>query len=264
MKGILGRKIGMTQVFATGGRLVPVTVVEVQPNVVLQVLTKEKQGYDALQLAVEDKRVNLVSKPDQGQFKKANTTPKRFVKEIRNMNGYYAGDIIKADIFTAGEFVDVTGISKGKGFTGSIKRHNYSRGPMGHGSGYHRGVGSMGAIAPNRILKSKKMPGHMGAEQVTIQNLEIIAIDVEKNALLVKGSIPGPKKQFVIVKEAIKGLTPNTPTELLVRTVEPTPESKVEVKEEQAPAPVAPVEDNQTVETPTTHGASEPASEDAK
>ncbi|WP_348736303.1 50S ribosomal protein L3 [Spiroplasma endosymbiont of Ammophila pubescens] len=228
MKGILGRKIGMTQIFATDGRLIPVTVVEVEPNVVLRVLTKEQNGYQALQLAVEDKRINLVSKPDQGQFKKANTTPKRFVKEIRNMDGYNHGDIIKADIFTAGEFVDVIGTSKGKGFTGSIKRHNYSRGPMGHGSGYHRGVGSMGAIAPNRILKSKKMPGHMGTEKVTIQNLEVIAIDTEKNALLVKGSIPGPKKQFVVIKEAIKGLKPNIPTELVKRTVETkTPEPTV-------------------------------------
>ncbi|WP_338991998.1 50S ribosomal protein L3 [Spiroplasma endosymbiont of Seladonia tumulorum] len=247
MKGILGRKNGMTQIFATDGRLIPVTVVEVEPNVVLRVLTKEQNGYQALQLAVEDKRISLVSKPDQGQFKKANTTPKRFVKEIRNMDGYNPGDIIKADIFTAGEFVDVTGTSKGKGFTGSIKRHNYSRGPMGHGSGYHRGVGSMGAIAPNRILKSKKMPGHMGTEKVTIQNLEVIAIDTEKNALLVKGSIPGPKKQFVVIKEAIKGLKPNTPTELVKRTVETkTPEPTV--KEER---PVEGVVDAVVDTTPT-------------
>ncbi|WP_338954839.1 50S ribosomal protein L3 [Spiroplasma endosymbiont of Polydrusus cervinus] len=246
MKGILGRKIGMTQIFATDGRLIPVTVVEVQPNVVLQMLTKEKNGYQALQLAVEDKRVNLVSKPDQGQFKKANTTPKRFVKEIRNMDGYNSGDIIKVDIFTAGEFVDVTGTSKGKGFTGSIKRHNYSRGPMGHGSGYHRGVGSMGPIAPNRILKSKKMPGHMGTEKVTIQNLEVIAIDTEKNALLVKGSIPGPKKQFVVIKETIKGLTPNAPIELIKRTVD-AKKSEPTIKEEK---PVEGVVDSSVETTP--------------
>ncbi|WP_425380283.1 50S ribosomal protein L3 [Spiroplasma endosymbiont of Stenodema calcarata] len=251
MKGILGRKIGMTQIFATDGRLIPVTVVEVQPNVVLQVLTKEKNGYQALQLAVEDKRINLVSKPNQGQFKKANTTPKRFVKEIRNMDGYNSGDIIKADIFTAGEFVDVTGTSKGKGFTGSIKRHNYSRGPMGHGSGYHRGVGSMGAIAPNRILKSKKMSGHMGTEQVTIQNLEVIAIDTVKNALLVKGSIPGPKKQFVVVKETIKGLTPNTLTELLKRTVDPkTPEPEIKTEKTVEVVAEAPVESAPTTDAP--------------
>ncbi|AGM24780.1 50S ribosomal protein L3 [Spiroplasma chrysopicola] len=232
MKGILGRKIGMTQVFTTEGKLIPVTVVEVQPNSVLQVLTTEKHGYEALQLAVEDKKVNLVSKPDQGQFKKANTTPKRFVKEIRDMTGYKIGDTIKADIFTAGEFVDVTGTSKGKGFAGSIKRHNYSRGPMGHGSGYHRGVGSMGPIAPNRIFKSKKMPGHMGAEKVTIQNLEIIAIDTAKNAILVKGSIPGPKKQLVVVKESIKGLVPSQPTTLIERTPIKNDTKEVLVKEE--------------------------------
>ncbi|AGM25811.1 50S ribosomal protein L3 [Spiroplasma syrphidicola EA-1] len=232
MKGILGRKIGMTQVFTTEGKLIPVTVVEVQPNSVLQVLTTEKHGYEALQLAVEDKKVNLVSKPDQGQFKKANTTPKRFVKEIRDMTGYKIGDTIKADIFTAGEFVDVTGTSKGKGFAGSIKRHNYSRGPMGHGSGYHRGVGSMGPIAPNRIFKSKKMPGHMGAEKVTIQNLEIIAIDTAKNAILVKGSIPGPKKQLVVVKESIKGLVPNQAATLIERTPIKNDTKEVLVKEE--------------------------------
>lgn len=217
MKGILGRKIGMTQVFAQDGKLVPVTVIETQPNVVLQVRTAEKEGYNALQIAVEDKRVNLVNKPELGQFKKVNTAPKRFVKEIRDMSGFNPGDTVKADIFNAGEFVDVTSISKGKGFAGVIKRHNYSRGPMGHGSGFHRGIGSMGAIAPNRIFKAKKMPGRMGHEQVTIQNLEVISCDVEKNVILIKGSVPGPKKQFVVIKNAIKGLKPKTAFNLLTR-----------------------------------------------
>lgn len=215
MKGILGQKIGMTQIFTIDGILIPITVIKVEPNIVLRVLTKEKNGYQAIQLSVKDKKNNLVSKPDKGQYKKINVTPKRFTKEIKNMNGYNSGDIIKINIFSAGEFVDITSISKGKGFTGSIKRHNYSRGSMGHGSGYHRGIGSMGAIAPNRVLKSKKMPGHMGNEKVTIQNLEIIMINVEKNFFLLKGSIPGTKKQFVIIKQTIKGLKPNFPIELV-------------------------------------------------
>ncbi len=205
MKGILGKKIGMTQVFTENGVLVPVTVVEVQDNIVLQVKTNDtKDKYVATTLATFDKRESLVNKPDLGRFKKIKSSPKRYIKEIRNMNGYKIGDIVKADIFKPGEYVDVTSISKGKGFTGSIKRHNYARGPMGHGSGYHRGVGSMGAIAPNRIFKSKKMPGHMGHEKVTIQNLEVVLVDTSNNTFLIKGSVPGPKKQFIVVKQAVK------------------------------------------------------------
>lgn len=233
MKGILGRKVEMTQVFTANGKLVPVTVVEIQPNTILQVKTLETNGYVATQLGVFDKRENLVNKPELGQFKKANSVPKRFVKEIRNMEGFEAGTIISAsDIFKTGQYVDVTGISKGKGFAGAIKRHNYSRGPMAHGSGYHRGIGSMGAII-NRIFKSKKMAGHMGHVKRTVQNLEVIAID--NNIMLVKGSIPGPNKGFVTIKANVKGIANTQAAELLVRNasvatevpVEPTVEAPV-------------------------------------
>lgn len=225
MKGILGRKLGMTQIFSENGKLIPVTAIEVSPNTVLQVKTLEKDGYQALQLGVQDKRENLVNKPEAGHFKKANSAPKRFVKEIRNMEGFELGnEILPSQIFSAGQFVDVTGISKGKGFQGSIVRHNYSRGPMGHGSGYHRGVGSMGAII-NRIFKSKKMPGHMGHAQRTIQNLEVVLIDEQQNLMLIKGSVPGPKGQFIVVKENAKGRTHNQAAKLVNRA------SKVEAEE---------------------------------
>ncbi len=201
MKGILGRKVGMTQIFTQDGTAIPATVIEVLPNKVLQIKTVEKDGYDAVQLGVEDQKVSRVNKPDMGRFKKASSNPKRFVKEIRNFD---SADIkenqeIKADIFSAGELVDVTGISKGKGFSGAIKRHNYSIGPKGHGSGYHRGVGSMGAII-NRIFKGKGMAGQMGNAQVTVQNLEVVKVDITHNAIIIKGSIPGPKKSFVMIK----------------------------------------------------------------
>lgn len=215
MKGILGRKIAMSQVFTTDGKIIPVTVVEVQPNVVLDVKTIEKNGYTALQLAVEDRRANLVNKPETGQFQKVNVSVKSYVKEIRDMSGYNVGDIIKADIFVNGEFVDVSAISKGKGFAGVIKRHNYSRGPMAHGSGFHREIGSMGAIAPSRIFKGKKMPGRMGHKKVTMQNLQVVAIDVQRNAILIKGSIPGSKKQFVVIKQAIKSTNSVKPFNLV-------------------------------------------------
>ncbi|WP_422397863.1 50S ribosomal protein L3 [Spiroplasma endosymbiont of Atherix ibis] len=228
MKGILGRKLEMTQIFSENGKLIPVTVISVEQNTVLQVKSVEKDGYQALKLGTITKRANLLNKPDMGQFKKVNSEPKRFVKEIRDMEGYETGAIINAaDVFNAGEFVDVTGISKGKGFAGAIKRHNYSRGPMGHGSGYHRGIGSMGAII-NRIFKSKKMAGHMGHEQVTIQNLEVVKIDVERNLVLVKGSIPGPRKGFVVIKKNVKGRKAQEAVSLLSRNtaikaaVEPT------------------------------------------
>ena len=206
MKGILGRKIGMTQVFAKNGKLTPVTVIEVEPNVVSQIKTVATDGYDAIQLATVDKREKLSNKPEMGHLKKANTTPKRFLKEIRgvDVSNYSLGQELKADVFTEGEMVDVTGTSKGKGFQGVIKRHNQSRGPMGHGSQYHRGVGSMGTLLPMRVLPGKKMPGHMGAEQVTVQNLEIVQIDLENNVILIKGNVPGPKKSLVLIKTAVK------------------------------------------------------------
>ncbi|MDD2181210.1 MAG: 50S ribosomal protein L3 [Bacilli bacterium] len=206
MKGILGRKIGMTQVFTKSGKLIPVTVVEVEPNVVTQIKTIETDGYNAIQLGFSTKREKLATKASIGHTNKANTTPKRFFREIRGVetNNYSLGQEIKVDIFTEGEVVDATGTSKGKGFQGVIKRHNQSRGPMGHGSHFHRRPGSMGSMRPMRVFKGKNLPGHMGFETVTIQNLEIVMVDLENNVLLVKGNIPGPKKSLVVIKSAVK------------------------------------------------------------
>ncbi|MBQ9834460.1 MAG: 50S ribosomal protein L3 [Bacilli bacterium] len=205
MKGILGRKAGMTQVFTKEGKLIPVTVVEVQPNVVMQVKTVETDGYNAVQLGVFDKKEKNSSKPSIGHAKKANTTPKRFLKEIRNLEGSYnLGDTIDAGVFEVGEVVDVTGTSKGKGFEGTIKRHNQHRGPMTHGSRYHRGPGSLGTMLPKRVLKGKNLPGHMGHETITIQNLEIIEANAAEGYILVSGNIPGPKKSLVLIKSAVK------------------------------------------------------------
>ncbi|MEK4387808.1 50S ribosomal protein L3 [Solibacillus sp. FSL W7-1464] len=205
-KGILGRKIGMTQVFAENGDLIPVTVIEATPNVVLQKKSVETDGYEAIQLGFEDKRVKLSNKPEQGHVAKANTAPKRFIREFRNLEAatYEVGQEVKVEIFAEGEVIDVTGVTKGKGFQGVIKRHGQSRGPMSHGSRYHRRPGSMGPVAPNRVFKQKKLPGQMGGTVVTIQNLEIVKVDVERNLLLVKGNVPGSKKALVTVKTAIK------------------------------------------------------------
>ena len=206
MKGTLGRKIGMTQVFDQEGKLVPVTVVEVTPNVVTQIKTTENDGYEAIQIAFDTKREKLATKASLGITKKANTTPKRFFKELRgvNINDYTLGQEISADIFTRGEVVDVTGTSKGKGFQGSIKKYNQSRGPMGHGSKYHRGPGSLGTMRPMRVFKGRGLPSHMGVNTVTVQILEIVSVDMENNAILVKGNIPGPKKSLVMIKSAVK------------------------------------------------------------
>lgn len=206
MKGILGRKKGMTEVFTADGKLIPVTVIEVEDNVVSQIKTKESDGYDAIQLATVEKKASRSNKPETGHLKKANTTPKRFLKEIRgvDVSNYQLGMEIKADIFENGEMVDVTGTSKGKGFQGVIKRHNQTRGPMGHGSQYHRGVGSMGTMLPMRVLPGKKLPGHMGNATRTIQNLEIIEVDLKNNVILIKGNVPGPKKSIVFIRSAIK------------------------------------------------------------
>ncbi len=206
MKGILGRKIGMTQVFTESGKLIPVTVVYVEPNVVTQIKTKENDGYEAIQLGFDTKREKLATKASAGHTAKAKTTPKRFFREIKgvDINDYTVGQEVKADIFTAGEVVDVTGTTKGKGFQGVIKRHGQSRGPMGHGSHYHRRPGSMGTMRPMRVFKGKKLPGHMGMLTVTIQNLEVVAVDVENNVILIKGNVPGPKKGLVIIKSAVK------------------------------------------------------------
>jgi large subunit ribosomal protein L3 len=206
MKGILGKKIGMTQVFTAEGNVVPVTVIEAGPNVVLQKKDQENDGYEAVQLGFVDKKEKNSTKPAQGHAKKANTAPKRYIREIRgiNLGEYEVGQVIKADVFTEGEFVDVTGVSKGKGFQGVIKRWGQSTGPMSHGSRYHRGPGSMGSIQANRVPKGKRLPGHMGSETITIQNLEVVRVDAERNVILVKGSIPGPKNALVKVKLTVK------------------------------------------------------------
>ena len=236
MKGILGKKVGMTQVFTKDGKLIPVTVVEVEPNVVTQIKTVEKDGYDAIQLATETIKEKASNKPEIGHTKKANTAPKRFLKEIRgvNVNDYTLGQTIGVDIFEAGEIVDVTGTSKGKGFQGVINRYNQTRGPMGHGSQYHRGVGSLGTLLPMHVLKWKKMQGQMGNATRTVQNLEIVSIDTENNVILIKGNIPGPKKSFVMIREAVKGAKTNDEYKL-VSYVEEAPASEEVVEEETAP-----------------------------
>ena len=235
MKGILGRKVGMTEVFTTNGLLIPVTVVEVEPNVITQIKTVEKDGYNSIQLGAFTKREKVSNKPEMGHVKKANTTPKRFLKEIKGLDvsNYEVGQIIGVDTFEAGELVDVTGTSKGKGFQGTIKRHNFSRGPMSHGSHYHRAVGSRGPMRPMRVLKGKKLPGHMGNEQVTIQNLEIIAVDIENNCLLISGNIPGPKKGYVLVRTAVKNGEKNEAKELVSYVVEEVVENTEEVVTEE-------------------------------
>ena len=205
-KGILGRKLGMTQVFAKNGKLIPVTVVEVEPNVVTQIKTVETDGYEAIQLGFDTKREKLSNKAEKGHLAKANTAPKRFLKEIRgvDVSKYQLGQELDCQVFEEGEMVDVSGISKGKGFQGVIKRYNQSRGPMGHGSQYHRGVGSLGTMRPMRVFKGKKLPGHMGHVTITMQNLEVVAVMPEENVILIKGNVPGAKKSLVIIKSAVK------------------------------------------------------------
>ena len=206
-KGILGRKIGMTQIFSENGDLIPVTVIQAEPNIVLQKKSVDTDGYEAIQLGFADKKESRANKPEKGHATKANTTPKRFVREIRGVNAgeFEIGQEVKVDLFSEGELVDVTGTSKGEGFQGSIKRHNQSRGPMAHGSRYHRRPGSMGPVAPNRVFKGKALPGQMGGEQITVQNLEIVRVDTERNLLLVKGNVPGAKKSYVKILSAVKG-----------------------------------------------------------
>ena len=233
-KGILGTKVGMTQVFTEEGKLVPVTVISCEPNVVLQKKTMENDGYESIQLGYKDKRVKLANKPELGHFAKSNSNPKRYLQEVRGpeLYNFEVGQEIKVNIFTEGEVVDVTGTSKGKGFAGSIKRHNQHRGPMAHGSRYHRGPGSMGPIDPNHVRPGKNLPGHMGHETVTIQNLEIVKIDVERNILLIKGSVPGPKKGLVFVKHVVKSETiePLNPADFI--SVEQTLESEASEAQE--------------------------------
>jgi len=239
MKGILGRKIGMTQVFTESGKLIPVTVVEVEKNVVTQIKTKENDGYEAIQLGFGNTREKLATKASAGHAAKAQTTPKRFFREIKgvDINSYTLGQEISADIFTPGEVVDVTGTTKGKGFQGVIKRHGQSRGPMGHGSHYHRRPGSMGTMRPMRVFKGKKLAGHMGTLTVTIQNLEVVAVDTENNVILISGNIPGPKKGLVIIKSAVKANGKINEMENLVsyEVGEPIVETVEEVVTEETP-----------------------------
>lgn len=231
MKGLLGRKLGMTQVFTTDGTLIPVTVLEVLPNVVLQKKTKLTDGYVALQLGIEDVLPQRANKPLVGHVAKANTNPKKFIREIRSeeMSQYEVGAVIKADLFQAGEMVDVSGTSKGKGFMGAVYRNNQSTGPNSHGSGFHRGPGSLATIGRNNglINKGRAMAGHEGSLSTTNQNLEVVLVDTDKNVMLVKGNVPGPKRGFVVIKSTVKSVKSVPAKEILVRT------SKVEeVKED--------------------------------
>ena len=206
-KAILATKIGMTQIFAEDGELIPVTVLEAGPCVVTQVKTEENDGYSAVQVGFVDKREKLTTKPMKGHFEKAGTAPKRFVQEFKldDAANYTVGQEIKADMFAAGDKVDATAISKGKGYQGAIKRHGQHTGPKTHGSKYHRHAGSNGmASDPAKVMKGKKMPGHMGHVQVTVQNLEVVRVDTENNVILVKGSVPGPKKALVTLKTTVK------------------------------------------------------------
>ena len=206
-KAILATKVGMTQIFNEDGMLIPVTVLQAGPCVVTQVKTEENDGYTAVQVGFGDIREKLVNKPETGHFAKAGVAVKRFVKEFRFENAaeYEVGQEIKADIFAAGDHIDATAVSKGKGFQGAIKRHGQSRGPMAHGSKYHRHAGSNGAASdPSKVFKGKKMPGQMGHVKVTVQNLEVVSVDAENNLILVKGSVPGPKKSLVTIKETVK------------------------------------------------------------
>ena len=206
-KAILATKVGMTQIFNENGSLIPVTVLQATPNVVTQVKTVENDGYAAVQVGFGDIREVLVNKPRKGHFAKAGVANKRFLREFKFENAaeYTVGQEIKADIFAEGDKIDATGISKGKGFQGAIKRHGLSRGPMGHGSKYHRHAGSNGpATTPGRVFKGKHMPGQMGAVRVTVQNLEVVKVDTENNLLLVKGAVPGSKKALVVLKETVK------------------------------------------------------------
>jgi len=206
-KAIVAKKLGMTQVFAENGALVPVTVLDVSPNVVVQVKTNENDGYEAIQVGFGELKEKQMTKPVGGHFKKANVMPKKFLREFRFENAaeYSVGNEIKADIFAVGDRVDVSGVSKGKGFQGAIKRHGFSRGPMAHGSKYHRHAGGMSAgTSPGKVAKGRKLPGHMGNVKVTVQNLTVVRADAEKNILLVKGPVPGPKGTVVIVKESVK------------------------------------------------------------
>ncbi|GHP14652.1 50S ribosomal protein L3 [Lentilactobacillus fungorum] len=207
-KGILGKKVGMTQVFTENGELVPVTVVEVTPNVIMQIKTVENDGYEAVQLGYADKRAVLSNKPEQGHANKAKTTPKRFIKEIKDveLGDYKVSDEVKADVFKPGDIVDVTGTTKGHGYQGNIHKDGQSRGPETHGSRYHRRPGSLGVII-NRVVPGMKLPGRMGNKTVTIQNLEVVSTDLDNNVILIKGNVPGANKSYLTIRSAVSGKT---------------------------------------------------------
>jgi large subunit ribosomal protein L3 len=205
-KGILAKKIGMTQVFREDGRQICVTVVKAGPCFVLQKKTAATDGYDAIQVGFDEKREQLANKPEKGRFQKAAVKPQRFIREFKvdDIESYQVGQEIRADMFGVGDFIDVVGKSKGKGFAGMIKRHGASRGPMAHGSKYHRRTGSLGAKGPARVFKGRNLPGRMGGERVTVQNLEIIRVDADKNLILIRGAVPGAKKGLLILKPSVK------------------------------------------------------------
>jgi large subunit ribosomal protein L3 len=207
VRGLMGKKAGMTQVFDELGNVIPVTVIAIESNQITQIKTKEKEGYNAIQVAFSITKESRVIRPAKGHFDKAGAAYRKYLREIKvkNTSDYQVGQELNADIFKVGDKVDVTGTSKGKGFQGNIKRHNYHRGPMSHGSHYHRRPGSMGASSsPSRVFKGKKLPGQMGSARVTMQNLEIVHVDTERNAIMVKGAVPGPKKGMVFIKESRK------------------------------------------------------------
>lgn len=208
-KAILGRKLGMTQIFTEEGQVVPVTVIESGNNIVIQNKTVESDGYNAVQIGFGEIREKHLTKPMKGRFDKADVQPVKFIREMRlaTPSEYKVGDTVGVDIFEAGELVDVTGVSKGKGFAGTVKRHGFARGPMGHGSKSHREPGSTGAMISGhggRVLKGKKLPGHMGHERVTVQRLTLVKVDADRNLLLIKGAVPGPKKGLLMIKETVK------------------------------------------------------------
>ena len=208
-KVIIGKKVGMTQIFDEKGTVIPVTVIEAGPCNVVQIKTTETDGYDAVQLGYGDVKEYKVNKPERGHFKKADVKPQKHLREFRvsDVSSYKVGDIVKVDTFSEGDIVDIQGISKGKGFQGVIKRHGQHRGPMGHGSMYHRRPGSMGATStPGRVFKGKKLPGRMGSDKITIQNLRVVKVDLDKNVILVKGSVPGNKGSILKIKDAVKAI----------------------------------------------------------
>ena len=243
MPGLLGKKIGMTSVFSAEGKNVPCTVIEAGPCVVTQVKTVEKDGYAAVQLGFQDKKEKHTTKPLMGHFKKAGVTPKKHLAEFKEFETELnLGDTVTVELFEGVDFVDVVGTSKGKGFQGVIKRYNQSRGPMGHGSQYHRGVGSLGTMLPMHVLKGKKLPGHMGNVACTIQNLEVVDVDLENNVILVKGNVPGPKKSLVMIRTSVKKGEKVNEAEELISYVEVT-ETPVEAASEVASTEVT--EENQ-------------------